>query len=53
MRFVQKLRSSCGGSLSSMAQHNVVHGVAQLILDHQVRGPHRPEAAHVSPNAWN
>ncbi|XP_071317554.1 E3 ubiquitin-protein ligase TTC3 isoform X2 [Trachinotus anak] len=35
MRFVQELRSSSGGSLSSMALQDVVGGVTQLILDHQ------------------
>ncbi|XP_067464760.1 E3 ubiquitin-protein ligase TTC3-like [Thunnus thynnus] len=35
MRFVQELRSSSGGSLTSMALQDVVGGVTQLILDHQ------------------
>ncbi|XP_076606314.1 E3 ubiquitin-protein ligase TTC3 [Chaetodon auriga] len=35
MKFVQELRSSSGGSLSSMALQDVVGGVTQLILDHQ------------------
>ncbi|XP_044226029.1 E3 ubiquitin-protein ligase TTC3-like isoform X3 [Thunnus albacares] len=35
MRFVQELRSSSGGSLSSMTLQDVVGGVTQLILDHQ------------------
>ncbi|KAF0038410.1 hypothetical protein F2P81_008894 [Scophthalmus maximus] len=34
-RFVQELRSSRGGRLSSMMLHDVVDGVTQLILDHQ------------------
>ncbi|XP_029956961.1 E3 ubiquitin-protein ligase TTC3 isoform X3 [Salarias fasciatus] len=34
-KFVQQLRSSSGGSLSSMALQDVVSGAAQLILDHQ------------------
>ncbi|XP_034540363.1 E3 ubiquitin-protein ligase TTC3 [Notolabrus celidotus] len=37
MRFVQELRSSSGGSLSSMALQDMVGGVSQLILDHQER----------------
>ncbi|XP_028277332.1 E3 ubiquitin-protein ligase TTC3 isoform X2 [Parambassis ranga] len=37
MRFVQELRSSSGGSLSSMSLQDVVSGVTQLILDHQDR----------------
>lgn len=36
MRFVQELRSSSGGSLSNMALQDMVGGVTQLILDHQV-----------------
>ncbi|XP_028322024.1 E3 ubiquitin-protein ligase TTC3 [Gouania willdenowi] len=44
MGFIQELRSSSGGSLSSMALPDVVNGVTQLILDHQERlstaGPH-------------
>uniref|UniRef100_A0A8C5G3G8 RING-type E3 ubiquitin transferase n=1 Tax=Gouania willdenowi TaxID=441366 RepID=A0A8C5G3G8_GOUWI len=36
MGFIQELRSSSGGSLSSMALPDVVNGVTQLILDHQV-----------------
>uniref|UniRef100_A0A3B4T8S4 RING-type E3 ubiquitin transferase n=1 Tax=Seriola dumerili TaxID=41447 RepID=A0A3B4T8S4_SERDU len=36
MRFVQEFRSSSGGSLSNMALQDVVGGVTQLILDHQV-----------------
>ncbi|XP_070700307.1 E3 ubiquitin-protein ligase TTC3 [Pempheris klunzingeri] len=35
MRFVQELRLSSGGSLSSMALQDMVGGVTQLILDHQ------------------
>ncbi|XP_041808110.1 E3 ubiquitin-protein ligase TTC3 isoform X2 [Chelmon rostratus] len=35
MSFVQELRSSSGGSLSSMALQDVVGGVTQLILDYQ------------------
>ncbi|KAM6983525.1 E3 ubiquitin-protein ligase TTC3 [Tautogolabrus adspersus] len=35
MKFFQELRSSNGGSLSSMALHDMVGGVSQLILDHQ------------------
>ncbi|XP_044077628.1 E3 ubiquitin-protein ligase TTC3 isoform X2 [Siniperca chuatsi] len=35
MRFVHELRSSSGGSLSSMALQDMVGGVTQLILDHQ------------------
>lgn len=44
MRFVRELRSSSGGSLSSMTLQDVVGGVTQLILDHQVRKP-SPSAA--------
>lgn len=36
MKFVQELRSSSGGSFSSMTLQDVVGGVTQLILDHQV-----------------
>lgn len=36
MKFVQELRSSSGGSFSSMSLQDVVGGVTQLILDHQV-----------------
>ena len=36
MRFVQELRSTSGGSLSNMALQDMVGGVTQLILDHQV-----------------
>uniref|UniRef100_A0A3Q0SCZ1 RING-type E3 ubiquitin transferase n=1 Tax=Amphilophus citrinellus TaxID=61819 RepID=A0A3Q0SCZ1_AMPCI len=36
MRFVQELRSYSGGSFSSMTMQDVVGGVTQLILDHQV-----------------
>ncbi|CAN9501167.1 unnamed protein product [Ophioblennius macclurei] len=36
-KFVQELRSSSGGNLSSMALQDVVSGTAQLILDHQER----------------
>lgn len=37
MKFVQELRSSSGGSFSSMTLQDVVGGVTQLILDHQER----------------
>lgn len=37
MKLVQELRSSSGGSLSSMSLQDMVEGVTQLILDHQVR----------------
>uniref|UniRef100_A0A8C2WNS4 RING-type E3 ubiquitin transferase n=1 Tax=Cyclopterus lumpus TaxID=8103 RepID=A0A8C2WNS4_CYCLU len=37
MRFIQELRSSSSGSLSSMTLQDVVGGVTQLILDQQVR----------------
>ena len=36
MRFVQDLRFSSGGSLNNMALQDMVGGVTQLILDHQV-----------------
>lgn len=36
MRFIQELRSSSGGTFGSMALQDVVGGVTQLILDHQV-----------------
>lgn len=36
MRFIQELRSSSGGSLNSMELQDMVGGVTQLILDHQV-----------------
>uniref|UniRef100_A0A3B4YY58 RING-type E3 ubiquitin transferase n=1 Tax=Stegastes partitus TaxID=144197 RepID=A0A3B4YY58_9TELE len=36
MKFVQELRSTSGGTLSSMALQDVVGGATQLILDHQV-----------------
>ncbi|XP_034033385.1 E3 ubiquitin-protein ligase TTC3 [Thalassophryne amazonica] len=35
VKFVQELRSSAGGSLSSLALEDVVSGVTQLILDQQ------------------
>ncbi|XP_024921263.1 E3 ubiquitin-protein ligase TTC3 isoform X2 [Cynoglossus semilaevis] len=35
MRFIQELRSSSGGSFSSMGLQDMVGGVSQLILDHQ------------------
>lgn len=38
MRFIQELRSSSGGSFGSMTLQDVVGGVTQLILDHQVTG---------------
>ncbi|XP_008299262.1 E3 ubiquitin-protein ligase TTC3 [Stegastes partitus] len=37
MKFVQELRSTSGGTLSSMALQDVVGGATQLILDHQER----------------
>ncbi|XP_051793252.1 E3 ubiquitin-protein ligase TTC3 isoform X2 [Acanthochromis polyacanthus] len=37
MRFVQELRSTSGGNLSSMTLQDVVGGATQLILDHQER----------------
>lgn len=36
MRFVQEFRSSRGGNLSNMTIQEMVGGVTQLILDHQV-----------------
>ncbi|XP_054482046.1 E3 ubiquitin-protein ligase TTC3 isoform X1 [Anoplopoma fimbria] len=41
VRFVMELRSSSGGSLSSMTLQEMVGGVTQLILDHQ----EKPKAA--------
>ncbi|XP_034405472.1 E3 ubiquitin-protein ligase TTC3 [Cyclopterus lumpus] len=41
MRFIQELRSSSSGSLSSMTLQDVVGGVTQLILDQQ----EKPQAA--------
>lgn len=38
MKFIQELRSSSGGSFASMSLQDVVGGVTQLILDHQVTG---------------
>ncbi|XP_041863798.1 E3 ubiquitin-protein ligase TTC3 isoform X2 [Melanotaenia boesemani] len=51
MKYVQELRSSKGGSLSSMALQDVVGGVTQLILDHQERlsSARAKVAGHRSP----
>lgn len=43
MRFFRELRYSSGGSLTNMTLQEMVGGVAQMILDHQVRWTHRPE----------
>ncbi len=37
MKFVKELRLSSGGSLSFMALQDVVSGVTQMILDHEVK----------------
>uniref|UniRef100_A0A672HKB7 RING-type E3 ubiquitin transferase n=1 Tax=Salarias fasciatus TaxID=181472 RepID=A0A672HKB7_SALFA len=48
-KFVQQLRSSSGGSLSSMALQDVVSGAAQLILDHQVGRDESPSDSTSDP----
>lgn len=53
MRFFRELRYSSGGSLTNMTLQEMVGGVAQMILDHQVRWNHRPEThlifGHLDP----
>uniref|UniRef100_A0A3Q3LLN6 RING-type E3 ubiquitin transferase n=1 Tax=Labrus bergylta TaxID=56723 RepID=A0A3Q3LLN6_9LABR len=46
MKFFQELRSSNGGTLSSMALQDMVGGVSQLILDHQEQLHSAPISSH-------